>query len=256
MRLRQIALVAEALEPVVSDLTDILGLGVCYRDPGVGHFGLENALFAINGDFLEVVAPIEKNTAAGRYLERRNGNGGYMVILQCPDAVAERARIADLGIRSVFTIDNPDYMATHFHPRDLGNILLSIDSVEPEADYRDRMCPWPPGGPDWKNSDRIGAISGLAGVEIQSLDPADLAALWSRVLQVPVTSNPGSEYMIQLDNAVIRFAETADGRGPGVGAIDLKAPDHLKILERARARGCALSGDRIMICGTRMNMTG
>ncbi|MBW2623491.1 MAG: VOC family protein [Deltaproteobacteria bacterium] len=254
MRLRQIALVAEALEPVVSDLTDILGVKVCCRDPGVGYFGLENALFPINGDFLEVVAPIEENTAASRYLERRGGNGGDMVILQCPDAAAERARITDLGIRSVFTIDNPDYRATHFHPRDLGNILLSIDSVEPEADYRDRMCPWPPGGPDWKSAVRIDAISGLAGVEIQSSDPVDLSSLWSRVLQLPATAGQGGEYTIQLDNAAIRFCEATDGRGAGVGAIDLKAPDRLKILEKARARGCALSGDRIMICGTRMNL--
>ena len=70
-----------------------------------------------------------------------------MVILQCPDAVTERARITGLGVRSVFEINNPDYIATHFHPRDLRNILLSIDSVGPEADYLDRMCSWPPGGP-------------------------------------------------------------------------------------------------------------
>ncbi len=44
LRLRQIALVAEKLEPVVDDLRSVLGLEVCYRDPGVERFGLENAL--------------------------------------------------------------------------------------------------------------------------------------------------------------------------------------------------------------------
>ena len=40
MHIRQIALVARALEPVVSDLCAILGLDVGFRDPGVGGFGL------------------------------------------------------------------------------------------------------------------------------------------------------------------------------------------------------------------------
>ena len=44
LRLRQIALVANKLEPVIDDLCDVLGIEVCYRDPGVATYGLENAL--------------------------------------------------------------------------------------------------------------------------------------------------------------------------------------------------------------------
>ncbi|HEY4668483.1 MAG TPA: hypothetical protein VIH05_01760, partial [Tepidiformaceae bacterium] len=80
LRLRQIALVARELEPVVNDFRNVLGIEVGYRDPGVGRFGLENALMPIGNQLLEVVAPIEEGTAGGRYLERRGGDGGYMVI--------------------------------------------------------------------------------------------------------------------------------------------------------------------------------
>jgi len=52
VRLRQVCLVAEELEPVVADLTAVLGLDVAYRDPLVIYFGLENAVMPINGDFL------------------------------------------------------------------------------------------------------------------------------------------------------------------------------------------------------------
>ena len=80
IQLRQICLVAEKLQPVVEDLTDILGINPCYIDPGVGVFGLENTLMAVGKNFLEVVAPIREGTAGGRYLKRRGGDGGYMVI--------------------------------------------------------------------------------------------------------------------------------------------------------------------------------
>ena len=58
IQLRQICLVAAQLEPVIEDLTAILGINVCYVDDGVAAFGLENALMPIGRNFLEVVAPI------------------------------------------------------------------------------------------------------------------------------------------------------------------------------------------------------
>src|SRR5437588_5140332 len=82
LRLRQICLAAPKLEPVVSDIHDIFGVEVCYRDPGVGAFGLQNALFVIGTNFLEIVSPIEPNTAGGRFIERTKGHGGYMAIFQ------------------------------------------------------------------------------------------------------------------------------------------------------------------------------
>ena len=55
LRLRQIAGVAAELKPVEDDLIDILGIAVSYRDPHIDYFGLENALFPIGNQLLEVV---------------------------------------------------------------------------------------------------------------------------------------------------------------------------------------------------------
>ncbi len=65
LRLRQICLATRELEPVVDDIRAILGVEICYRDSGVAKYGLVNALLPIGTSFLEVVAPIEPNTAAG-----------------------------------------------------------------------------------------------------------------------------------------------------------------------------------------------
>ena len=78
IRLRQICLVARRLEPLIGDLSDILGLTECYRDGNVGKYGLENALLPVDTILLEVVAPTQDGTAAGRFLDKTGERGGYL----------------------------------------------------------------------------------------------------------------------------------------------------------------------------------
>src|ERR1700754_5220993 len=98
LRLRQICLVADDLAKVETQIADVLGLEICYRDPGVGKYGLHNALFAMGGTFLEVVSPTREGTAGGRYLERRGGDGGYMYIVDADDLEARRAHFQKMGV--------------------------------------------------------------------------------------------------------------------------------------------------------------
>jgi hypothetical protein len=125
MRLRQIALIANEPEPVVDHLCAVLGLEVCFRDPGVAKFGLHNALLPIGTSFLEVLAPVREGTTAGRLLQRRGGDGGYMVIVQTDDLEAGRKRVAELGIRVVWEAKLSDAATIHLHPRDVGAAIVS-----------------------------------------------------------------------------------------------------------------------------------
>src|SRR5437660_972521 len=143
MRLRQTVLVARDLDAVVGDLTAVLGIEVGFNDPLVREFGLRNAVMPIGDTFLEVVSPIDPKATAQRYLERRRGDGGYMLILQCDDLDADRRRMADLGVRTVWKLDLPDIRGTHLHPKDTGGALLSLDDATP-ADS------WHWAGPEWR----------------------------------------------------------------------------------------------------------
>ena len=98
LRLRQICLVAPHLEPSVSTICTVLGTMVTYVDPNVGKYGLVNALMPFGNAFLEIVAPTEAGTAAGRYLARRSGEGGYMVILDCDDIDPWLAHLPSVGV--------------------------------------------------------------------------------------------------------------------------------------------------------------
>ena len=140
MRLRQFVFVAEKLQPATEELSTVLGLEICYRDPNVAKFGLENALFAIGGDFLGIVAPAKRDTSAGRYLERQGGNCGYMVILQCSSALTVRSLAKKLGVRSVWCHDRPEAFATHFHPTDVSGAILSVASMPLAISYHDNLA--------------------------------------------------------------------------------------------------------------------
>ena len=96
-RLRQAVIAARELEPVVERLRSGLGLGEPYGDPGVEYFGLRNAVFALGDTFLEVVSPLRPGTAAGRQLDRREGDCGYMVMAQLDDLAGARAASRGTG---------------------------------------------------------------------------------------------------------------------------------------------------------------
>ena len=259
MRLRQVAFVAEPLAPAVEEVRAVLGLDVCYEDPNVGKWGLVNALFPIGNDFLEIVAPVQPATSAGRYLARRGGHGGYMAIFQSADARVERERIAAQGVAFIHVADRPGpYHATQFHPKDLGGILVSIESCGAPDAYRDPGGPWypaaPPPGLAWASHIRTERISRLLALEVQAEDPDALAACWSRVLGVPVGRDGQGRAQLAFENAPVRFVPAADGRGTGVGGIDVKAADREAVLKAAAARGLKRSDRQVLVCGVRINL--
>lgn len=249
MRLRQIALVARELEPIVQQLESVLGLKVAYRDPGVAIFGLVNAVFPVGGEFLEVVQPVREDASAARYLKRRNGDAGYMVILQAPDALAHRARMEKLGIRKIAEHQDKKYTFTHFHPGDFNGVLTSIDSVGGVADYLETDGDWPPAGREWRNARAPENVIGLTSVTIQDRAPDAAAKRWGELLEAPAESA-----VIRLAKGTIKFVPPIDTDGTGVVAIDVAVHDAKPVLEAAKAQGLVVNGDSFDICGIAVNL--
>lgn len=218
IRLRQIALVAHDLDPVVTGLERAFDLDVCFRDPGVATFGLVNALLPIGHDFLEVVSPDRPGTTAGRLLGKRGGDGGYMVILQCDDQERLAARLEGLGVRAVWKHEGKATKAIHLHPRDIGGAILSLDWMADPAS-------WEWAGPVWRDHVRTRVVSGFAGVTISADDPPKMAAGWAEVLDRPVEASGDA---VALDGAIIRFAASGS-RGEGIDGIDLLATDRAAV---------------------------
>ncbi len=245
MRLRQIALVAEELEPVVETLCEVLGLEIGFRDPGVGEFGLHNAVIPVGDCFLEVVSPKQEGTSAGRLLERRSGDGGYMVILQSEDLDVDRKRLDTLGVRIVWEIALPDIATIHLHPKDVGGAILSLDVADPPSSWR-----W--GGPDWESHRRTDVTEWILGATIQAEEPAKVARRWSEITGHPLIDEDGGHYAIPLDAGALRFVPLRDGRGDGLCEVELKVRDVDGVLAAARERGLATTERAFEVCGTRI----
>lgn len=255
LRLRQICLVAQRLEPVVDDLCAVFGVRVCHRDPEVGQFGLHNALMPFGQQFLEVVAPVREGTTAGRYLERRGGDGGYMVILDSESLPRWRNHVAGIGVRIAAPLALGDYEGMQLHPRDTGGALLEINTTLNGADLDG---PYWPAGPHWHEHVSTARVTGFAGAVLQSADPQALAERWGRILQRPAhragTRDPCWE--VPVDNAALRFVPTRDDRGEGLAALSLHTRDAAGIRAEARSRGLPVDDGGLTVCGMRFELNG
>ena len=239
MDIRQIVMVSSLRDPIVSDLNKLFGLEVAFNDPGVGHFGLENAVMPLGTDFLEVVSPIEENTTAGRYLHKRGGDGGYMVIIQVDDFDRSKSLVNDYKIGIVWDTDLPEAKAIHLHPKQMGGAIVSLDWMNPKESWK-----W--AGPEW-NKYITDDIKGIDGVEIQANNPEEMFNRWKDILDASNINE--SEKKIYLDNTWISFTDE-DDRGSGISAFSLITDNKELLISKAKEFGF-LQEDNIVIGGVK-----
>ncbi|WP_375687029.1 VOC family protein [Pseudooceanicola sp. LIPI14-2-Ac024] len=248
--LRQICLVARNLSPTIDTLRDVFGLAPVFVDEAVGQYGLENTLMGVGTQFLEVVAPVREDTAAGRYLDRMGGDSGYMVICQAQrpeEQAAVRANAAAHGVRVANERDAGSYRMMQLHPGDMGAAFLSVPWVE----GGDTRGTWPfAGGTGWQDLVTDDFVTAITAAELRSSDPDKLAAHWGAVSGLRVETRGGLP-MIKLGNATLRFAETRNGRPDRLAGLDLAVRGRDRILSRARKRGLSIFKEEVEICGVR-----
>jgi hypothetical protein len=249
MRLRQICLVAPHLEPVIADIAAIMGLEVCYRDGNVEKYGLVNALLPVDTILLEVVAPFQAGTAAGRFIEKTGGRGGYMAIFCCDDPDAHAARANALGVRTANVIAHAPYHGMQLHPRDCRAAFIEFNHTDGSDDV---LGVYPPAGPDWQKHIRKDVTQALVGVEMQSPDPAGLAEHWGRIIGVDATRGADGGTELKLPNATFRFAKGADEIMSG---LEFRVGDVAKVCDAAKARGYAASGKEFFIGGVNFRLS-
>jgi len=249
-RLRQICLVANDLPRVIGDTEAIFGVKLAYQDPHVRRYGLANALFPFGLAFIEVVSPVEADTAAGRFLERSNGVGGYMAIFNCSDPERRGRQANTLGVRTAHTIDHPRFRAVQLHPRDCRAAMIEFDQSEGEEDLRGPYHP--AGGNGWMKAISTEVTRRLIEIVIESPNPGDIGQHWSRILEKPFAPNDEGG-RIEVDMTAIRFAKGPDSR-EALRTLLIEVADRAGIEQRASQRGYRVSAAGVEFCGVRFQL--
>jgi hypothetical protein len=213
-RLRQVVLAARDLGAVTAELEAALGVSAPFRDDGVGHFGLHNAVYAVGDTFVEVVSPVRAGTSAGRQLDRRGGDCGYMAMFELADVVAARHRLDETGVRVVWETTHDDIVDLHLHPKDVPGAIVALDVTTPQGSWR-----W--GGPAWTAAVAPHGAGGLLDLVVGAVDPDAAAARWASVLGIDV-----SDRVVVLAGGQqhIRFTPVAAEREQGIIGVRLAVP--------------------------------
>lgn len=261
LRLRQVAMVGDQYEETESALREVFRLDVAYRDPGnrpgreagVSIFGLKNFVMPIGNQFLELVTPLMPgpSSAGGRYIERRDGPGGYMLLFQVTrsDYELHTRYLEQLGVRVVAggDISETGSDAVHIHPKDLPGCLVELRWCENEEK---EDGDWWPVEKDWRDHSNTEVAEAIVGAEVQTPEPLQLAQRWAEVLQQDVLTE-GDVPSLSTADGPVRFVEPSDGRPEGLGGIDVKVRDPGSVLQHADDFGLPVGENMVEISGLR-----
>lgn len=248
-RLRQVCLVAPELAPVEADLAAILDLRPVHRDPNLAVYGLENVILPVGQRFIEIVAPIEANTAAGRFLDSSGGRGGYMAIFDCSDPEARAAHAERLGIPVVNRLAHETYTGRQLHPRHCRAAMIEFNHTEGGADPHG---PYWPAGPHWRDAPASTVTRRLAGIDLHTPVPEDLALHWSRILRTDWEALDDG-FRLDAVGADLRFRFDENPR-ECLGALRLTVAEPDAALRRAADRGHPVSADFFHLAGVQWRL--
>lgn len=222
IRIRQVALCTDDIWRDEREIVATLGVAGVHRDPP-NVFEMRNIVFAVGDTFLEVLQPTADTAPSARFLAKRGGPGGYMLILQVDDLAAARTRVDDLGIRIVYD-EAParhhgvEAEAVHLHPADTGGAIISLDRMEP-------IDGWAWAGRSWQGHVHTDLVERIVGVELCSADPEALATRFSALADRPCSVDDEGQWSIQLDESVVSVVIGEAGERDQLTAVEMIATD-------------------------------
>ena len=125
-----IGLAVEDLDESIALYRDRFGMREQHRET-VEEFGVEAALLEIGDAHVELLTPIQADSAVARFLEK-NGPGMHHVAYRTADIDAELERMTKAGVRMIDEQARTgirDSRVAFVHPKSTGGVLTEI--VEP-----------------------------------------------------------------------------------------------------------------------------
>jgi hypothetical protein len=231
MRLRQLVIATSEMDSLADKICDLFELKRTFSDPELIVFGLQNVLIPLGDTFLELVTPVEENSSAERFLKKRGGDGGYMVIVDTVDLEKEKERLEKAGMTIVWyenrKFDDIHGQSLHLHPKQVGGAILSIDNMNP-------LSSWLWAGTEWEKDINKSLVSHISGVSVCSPNPNNLLSNWEKALGRKRSTGGNS---IDLSGSSINFVINNQSQSEYVSAFQIHTAKRLGLEKRAEGRG-------------------
>jgi hypothetical protein len=147
-------------------------------------------------------------------------------------------------------IDHPPYHGVQLHPRDCRAAFIEFNHTDGSDDV---LGPYPPAGPDRQNFIRRDVTRRLAGITLQSPDPAGLARHWAALLGATVEDDRRADTSrIALPNAII---DVAPGPTEALTGLQIEVADPATVGAAAARRGYRAGDGRIVIAGVELEIS-
>jgi len=240
IRFRQICVATLELEQDITLFTKILGVPPCHRSR-LDHFGLENAMFAIGGSFIELVAPTQDETAVHRFLNRNQGLGGYMAIFDCDDVKRHKSLAQNRNISIVYERSTPEADLLQLSPKDTGVTMLEFDH---HTGGEDRLSAYEWAGENWQK--HLNPDLDITEVTMTCRDPELTHSKWGSLFPSMVQSDQNT---IKLTHGTIRFTQGLQSAHEYFSAVRLKTDHPESYLKRAKDVGLNIRDNKFSLCG-------
>ena len=231
MRLRQLVIATSEIDLLADSICDLFELRKTFSDPELLVFGLENVLIPLGDTFIELVTPVKENTSAERFIKKRGGDGGYMVIVDSIDLEKERKRLESAEMDIVWYENRKTSgihaQSLHLHPKQVGGAILSIDNMYPTSS-------WLWAGTEWEKDINRALVSHICGVNICSTNPDMLLSNWEKALGKKRSNECNS---IGLAGSNINFVMNTQSQSAHVSAFQIHTLKKSNIEKRALSKG-------------------
>lgn len=244
-RLRQVCLATLEIKKHQNAFQRIFEIDPCHES-WLEQFGLENALFPIGGSFIELVAPIQEQTAVHHFLNRSKGIGGYMAIFDCDDLTRKKAITEKLKIPLVYSKEAEGASLIQLSPKATGLTLVEFDQ---HKNGEDRFGSYEWAGPGWQDRINSSIAEDITAFVFSCSDPVAKGSSWSELFETPLIYSEEAQASLKLNYGSLHFKQADASKPENFSAIHIKTRAKEEILRRAQKEGYQTGSDHFHYCG-------
>jgi len=191
-------------------------------EPGMAAIGFRHEVVGFDHTYLEICEPLDPQSTPGRRITR-DGDSGFMVVVQVADAAAMLRRGAECGLSPLMAGDFHGSPISQWHPRDFGTIAEFDEMIPPHSWHL---------APAVYDSRNTAVVADITRVRLAVPEPEEMARRWAVVTGGSLLPDGTT---VGLGNGTVGFVPRAEGT-PAF-AVDCLAADR------------ALVGTVVRLCG-------